>query len=157
MKAESLEVTKKWCYKHLDQGDMASCLRTDLLKPGFEVQFEDSDKKIICEIERVCKLKRDLLDKNEPPSSIMGKILRFFPDNNTGDGLMTIYSKGYISDNNFDCDMPPWDTLFWYEEVDILGEKTSALLYWVPIEIYSFLKEAIDQGDATDSYQWLDG
>ncbi|WP_253903345.1 hypothetical protein [Corallococcus exiguus] len=153
---EVLEETIHWCAPRADPDTPALCLRT----PGFQPRLlVDGDRFQM--MERVIS-NRHCAVRGRPPRALPpregarlqgGRLIVYFPDDNTCDGGAELATRGYFDVDN----IPPWDTWVGMFREDPESDTQSAdyLIAWVP----PVFLDSVAQGifvNPEQCIQWLE-
>ena len=153
---EVLEETIHWCAPRATLDAPATCLRSPDLQPRVMV---DEDRFQM--MERIIRERRHAL-RGRPPRPLPpreggllqgGRLLVYFPDDNTTDGAAEQWTRGYFNVDN----VPPWDTWvgMFREDPESDTQTNDYLIAWVP----PVFLDAVDQGvrvNAEFCIQWLE-
>lgn len=153
---EVLEETIHWCASRATLDAPATCLRT----PGFQPRMMvDADRFQM--MDRVISERRDAV-RGRPPRALPpreggplqgGRLLVYFPDDNTCDGAAQLATRGYLDVDN----IPPWDTWvgMFREDPESPTQSPDYLIAWVP----PVFLDAVAQGIFVNPevcIQWLE-
>ncbi|WP_223643253.1 hypothetical protein [Corallococcus sp. EGB] len=153
---EVLEETIHWCTSRATLDAPATCLRT----PGFQPRVMiDADRFQM--MERVISERHYAL-RGRPPRALPpreggplhgGRLLVYFPDDNTCDGAAELATRGYLDVDN----MPPWDTWvgMFREDPESSTQSSDYLIAWVP----PVFLDSVAQGifvNPEQCIQWLE-
>jgi len=131
----------------------------------FEDDFDDMRaSSLVCEdddvridlveelgVKRRKLLEHSILAPSKDSELLEGRLLLFFPESSTDDGLSEMGSQGYFDSS----DNPPWDTWIQY----IAGSKTSTdgyssfLISWVPPSFIQAVQSGLENNALLD-IQW---
>ncbi|WP_244982159.1 hypothetical protein [Corallococcus exercitus] len=153
---EVLGETIRWCAARATLDAPATCLRT----PGFQPRaMVDCDRFQM--MERVIHARHYAL-RNTPSESSPsradgrlhgGRLLVYFPDDNTCDGGAELATQGYLDVDN----MPPWDTWvgMFREDPESPTQSADYLIAWVPPVFLDTVAQGISVNPEL-CIQWLE-
>lgn len=151
-----LAETIRWCGPKARPEAAATCLRTNDFHPRVMVD-ENRFKMMERVIDERSHALRRMPAPPEPPRTEGllqgGRLLVYFPDDNTCDGAAELATGGYFDVDN----VPPWDTWvgMFREDPESPTQSEDYLIAWVP----PVFVEAVAQGiwvNADFCVQWLE-
>ncbi len=153
---EVLEETIHWCAPRATLDAPATCLRSPAFQPQVMV---DADR--FAMMKRVIHSRHDAL-RGGPPRPLPpreggllqgGRLLVYFPDDSTTDGVAEMWTQGYF---NVDS-VPPWDAWvgMFREDPESAPQMNDYLIAWVPPAFLSSVAQGIS-ANAEFCIQWLE-
>jgi hypothetical protein len=133
---DHLAQTIAWVTKQLDLRDPAKSLRSDVTRPPYFADREET-------VKWLSLLRLDALDEPglQPTTNLAGgRLFAFMPDDTLFDGASEVATQGFFDFYN----VPPWDT--WVAYVRGAGRDASYanyLICWVPASLVELVEHGI--------------
>jgi hypothetical protein len=152
----SLAETVRWCASRANLETPATCLRTPGLQPRVMVdtnRFQMMDR-LLRERGHALRCGPAPSTSSHPAGPLQGgRLLVYFPEDNTCDGGAALATGGYFDDDN----VPPWDTWvgMFREDPESDLQTEEYLIAWVPPVFLDTVARGIE-ANPERCLQWLE-